>query len=558
MEESTRAASTRAPLKAWDGPELLAGLRAAAAWLERHTDEINALNVFPVPDGDTGTNMSLTLNSALEAVAPLPSAAGVAERVGYWAMMRGRGNSGIILSQVLRGFAQGVAGHERMDAAVFAAGLVQASTTAYQAVMKPVEGTMLTVIRETAEATRAAAGLPLAELLEAAAQAARDSVRRTPTLLKTLRDAGVVDSGGQGLALVFEGLARHARGEPMPEDAPAATPLPAADFADLHGEDAFGYCTNFVIQGRDMPFAQIRAGLAALGQSVAVAGDSELIKVHLHTERPGDALNYAVQHGTLANIEITNMDAQHAALTHHAATAVDAPSPQPPAPNPHPLDISRVGLVAVASGAGFAAIFQSMNVGAVIEGGPASNPSTADLLAAIQRLPQQEVIVLPNNSNVLMAARQAAELSNKQVAVVASRTLPQGLAALLAFNYQADLDANAQAMGAAAAHVCTGEITTAVRDATVDGVSVRAGQTIGLLDGDLVAAGEAPAEVVGQLLERMQLDQREIVAIYYGQARSRADAEDLAQQIRARHPDLAEVEVQSGGQALYDYILSAE
>ncbi|HEU4323774.1 MAG TPA: DAK2 domain-containing protein [Roseiflexaceae bacterium] len=556
MEESTRAASTRAPLEAWDGPELLAGLRTAAAWLERHTDEVNALNVFPVPDGDTGTNMSLTLNSALEGVTPLPSAAALAERVGYWAMMRGRGNSGIILSQVLRGFAQGVAGHERMDAAVFVAGLSQASATAYQAVMKPVEGTMLTVIRETAEAARAAAGLPLADLLEATARAAHESVRRTPTLLKTLRDAGVVDSGGQGLALIFEGLVRHARGEPLPDDVPAAVPLPAADFADMHGEDAFGYCTNFVIQGRDMPFAQIRVDLAALGQSVAVAGDGELIKVHLHTERPGDALNYAVQHGALANIEITNMDAQHAALKGHAVDG--AILPQSPALSSQPLDLGRVGLVAVASGAGFTAIFQSMNVGAVIEGGPTSNPSTADLLAAVERLPQGEVIVLPNNSNVLMAARQAAELSGKQVEVVASRTLPQGLAALLAFNYQADLGANAQAMRAAVGRVCTGEITTAVRDATVDGVSVRAGQTIGLLDGDLVAAGEVPTEVVGQLLERMRLDEREIVSIYYGQARERADAEELAQQIRARHPDLAEVEVQSGGQALYDYILSAE
>ncbi len=551
MEESTRAAPARAPLEAWDGPELLAGLRAAAAWLERHTDEVNALNVFPVPDGDTGTNMSLTLNSALEGVAPLPSAAALAERVGYWAMMRGRGNSGIILSQVLRGFAQGVAGHERMDAAVFAAGLSQASATAYQAVMKPVEGTMLTVIRETAEAARAAAGLPLAELLETAARAARDSVRRTPALLKTLRDAGVVDSGGQGLALIFEGLAHHARGEVPPDDVPAAAPPPLADFAEMHGEDAFGYCTNFVIQGRDMPFVQIRAALAALGQSVAVAGDGELIKVHLHTERPGDALNYAVQHGALANIEITNMDAQHAALKGQAAADGAAPSHQRPA-------VGRVGLVAVASGAGFAAIFQSMNVGAVIEGGPTSNPSTADLLAAVERLPQREVIVLPNNGNVLMAASQAAALSGKQVELVASRTLPQGLAALLAFNYQADLAANAQAMRAAVGRVCTGEITTAVRDATVDGVSVRAGQTIGLLDGALVAAGEAPAEVVAQLLERMRLDEREIVSIYYGQARERADAEELARQIRARHPDLAEVEIQAGGQTLYDYILSAE
>jgi DAK2 domain fusion protein YloV len=553
-EEVSGAPAARAPQESWDGTQLLAALQAGARWLAGHAEALNALNVFPVPDGDTGTNMTLTLNSALEAVLPAPSCASVAERVGYWAMMRGRGNSGIILSQVLRGFAQGLAGYERLDAAALARGLAQASATAYQAVMKPIEGTMLTVIREASEAARAAAagGAGLVETLLSVAQAAQAAVQRTPSLLKALRDAGVVDSGGQGLALLLEGMARYAQGQPLEPAAPA--PLQPAAAAEAHGPDAFGYCTNFVIQGVQMPFEQIRSALSELGQSVAVAGDAELIKVHLHTLRPGDALNYAVQHGTLTGIEITNMDDQHAALAAHAGARPALPAPEADAPAP----LSAVGVVAVASGAGFAAIFRSLNAGAVVEGGPSSNPSTADLLEAIEHLPQREVLVLPNNSNVIMAARQAADLSPKRVQVVATRTLPQGLAALLRFNYQAGLETNRQAMEAAAHHVCTGELTTAVRDATVDGVQVRAGQTIGLLDGDLVVAEDAPDAALQRLLEHMHLDQREIVAIYYGQGRTQHEAETLAQQIRERYPSLDDAEVQAGGQTLYDYIISAE
>ena len=540
----------------WDGVQFLGALKAAARWLAQQAESVNALNVFPVPDGDTGTNMSLTLSGAVQDVAPDPSCSVVAERVKYWATMRGRGNSGIILSQVLRGMAQALAGHERMGGPELVAALAQASTTAYQAVMKPVEGTMLTVIREASEAAQAAgSAATLVAVLDAATQGARESVRRTPQLLKALRDAGVVDSGGQGLALMLEGMLRYARGEPIELDTVQSS-APVVAFADIHGPDDFGYCTNFVLHGSGLPFEEIRATLSGMGQSVVIVGDEELIKTHIHMLLPGEALNYAARFGALSAIEITNMDLQRAALhdrrptieTQHATRNTQQSEAEP---------VAAVGVVAVAPGDGFAAIFRSLNVDAVIGGGQTMNPSTEDLLQAIERLPQRHVIVLPNNSNIVMAARQAAEMSTKRVRVLPAKTLPQGIAAKLSFNYQAGLDENLRAMEAALKQVCTAEITVAVRDATIEGVQVRAGQTIGLLDGDLVTAGDDREQVIDELLGRMGLGEREIVTVYYGQTMARAEAEALAQRVQARFPAV-EIEVQHGGQPIYDYIISAE
>lgn len=540
MEDSSQPAAQR-----WDGPQLLAALTAAAHWLEQHAEHVNALNVFPVPDGDTGTNMALTLRGAVKDVAPEPSAAAVAERVKYWAMMRGRGNSGIILSQVLRGLAQGLAGHAEFGPAELAGALAQAAATAYRAVLKPVEGTMLTVMREAGEAATAELAQPQASLLSvlaAATHGARASVERTPTLLKTLRDAGVVDSGGQGLFLIFEGMLRYARGESL--EFAGLAPAAAMAFDDVHSDDDFGYCTNFLVRGAGMPYERIRADLAALGQSAVIVGDEQLIKVHLHLLRPGEALNYAVEFGALEQIEITNMDRQREQLHQRAA-------PEQPA-----LE-TQVGVVAVAPGPGFAALFRNLHAGAVVGGGQTMNPSTEDLLAAIRSLPQREVVVLPNNSNVIMAARQTAGLIDKRVEVLPTKTAPQGVAALLGFNYQADLAANLRAMSAALGQIQTAEVTTAVRDATADGVSVRAGQTIGLLNGDLVTAADDQAAVIDDLLARMELADSEIVTIYRGAAVGRPAAEALAERIRAAYEHL-EVEVQDGGQPLYDFIISAE
>jgi DAK2 domain fusion protein YloV len=537
----------------WDGAQLLSGLTAAARWLELHADAVNALNVFPVPDGDTGTNMSLTLNGAIQDVAPDSSVAVVAEKVKYWAMMRGRGNSGIILSQVLRGLAQGLEGHDLMGAPELAAALAQASVSAYRAVLKPVEGTMLTVIRDASDAATAALASPNASalsVLAAATQAARESVDRTPTLLKTLADAGVVDSGGEGLFLILEGMLRYARGESI--EYHAAAPVAAMSFEDIHGADDFGYCTNFILRGEQMPYDAIRATLAEMGHSAVIVGDEQLIKAHIHVLRPGDALNYAMTFGALEQIEIANMDVQREQL-HQKSDKLRVTSNE----SDHSSLATEVGIVAVAPGAGFAEIFRSLQAGEIVGGGQTMNPSTEDLLAAIARLPQQDVIVLPNNGNVVMAARQAAGLSDKHVEVLPTRTAPQGLAALLSFSYQAGVADNLRAMTAAMQQIQTAEVTTAVRDALVDQVAVRAGQTIGLLDGDIITAGDQRDIVIDELLDRMGLDQREIVTIYYGSATSAADADALSKHIQERYSDLA-VEVQAGGQPLYEYIISAE
>jgi DAK2 domain fusion protein YloV len=448
-----------------------------------------------------------------------------------------------------------------MGALELAGALVQASATAYQAVMKPVEGTMLTVIREAAEAAQAAAATDasLVGVLEAAALRADVAVQRTPELLKTLRDAGVVDAGGQGLSLILAGMLRYARGETL-EIPPADSQAPAEiRFADIHGPDDFGYCTNFVLIGEGLPFDEIRNTLATMGQSAVIVGDDKLVKVHIHMLLPGDALNYAVRFGALSQIEITNMDLQRAALHRkNDVLGVKGDELERRSLATHHLPLAtKVGVVAVAPGDGFAAIFRSLNVDAVVGGGQTMNPSTEDLLQAIEALPQRAVIVLPNNSNILLAARQAAELSAKDVRVLPSKTLPQGIAARLSFNYQAGLDDNIAAMTEAMRHVHSAEITSAARDATLDGIVVRAGQTIGLLDGDLVAAADAQEQVIDQLLDRMALDEHEVVTIYYGRSVERAAAEALAERVGGRYSGI-DIEVQAGGQPLYDYIISAE
>jgi DAK2 domain fusion protein YloV len=555
LEDTSLASPPDQTTRTWDGAQLLGALTAAAHWLEQHAAAVNALNVFPVPDGDTGTNMSLTMNGAIKDVAAVPSCAAVAERVKYWAMMRGRGNSGIILSQVLRGVAQGLDSHARMGAPELAAALAHASAAAYKAVLKPVEGTMLTVMREASEAATAAlAGKDATPLtvLAAAVAGARASVDRTPTLLKTLRDAGVVDSGGEGLFLILEGMLRYARGESIEFD--AGEPQAAMTFEDIHGPDDFGYCTNFILRGEDMPYDTIRATLAGMGQSTVIVGDEELIKVHIHVLRPGDTLNYAIQFGVLEQIEITNMDVQRQQLHQQQSAASRNGARFEAAAD---LLNTQIGTVAVAPGAGFTEIFRSLHAGKVVGGGQTMNPSTEDLLEAIGHLPQHEVIVLPNNSNVIMAARQAANLSDKHVEVLPTKTAPQGIAALLGFNYQATMEDNLRSMTSALQQIHTAEVTTAVRDAAVDGIAVRAGQTIGLLDGDLVTADDRREPVIDDLLQRMGLDDREIVTIYYGNSVQRDEADALAKRIQERYSEL-EVEVQVGGQPLYDYIISAE
>ena len=546
-------------LSACDGQELKRLFAAGTAWLERHSEAINALNVFPVPDGDTGTNMLLTMQAALNEVDTSPdhSAATIARYIAHGALMGARGNSGVILSQILRGIAATLDNKESFDSSDFAAAIAAGSDVAYQGVIEPVEGTILTVVRKAAEAAVAAASRrnDLVYVLEETVAAARDSVVETQYLLDVLEEAGVVDAGGQGLLVILEGMLRLLKGEAIV--AAASSQAIAAPPTLEAGEQAmtYGYCTEFIIQGRGMDLEEVRGFITTIGDSALVVGDEYLIRVHVHTFNPGRVLEYATSQGVLHKIKIDNMQDQHQHfldLTHHEALPAQAVEEPTPAE-----ELANLAVVAVAPGKGLERVFKSLGASAIVSGGQTMNPSTEELLRAIESMSADHVIVLPNNKNVVMAAQQTQPLSSKHVVVVPTKTVPQGIAAMLALNYQADAEANAQAMERATRGVQTAEVTRAVRPASINGLQVTEGDTIGLLNGDLTTSGHDITDVVLDLLSGMPVDDYEVVTVYYGEDVSRAEAEALGKTIEERFPD-QEVEVIDGGQPHYFYILSAE
>jgi DAK2 domain fusion protein YloV len=535
------------------GRGLRRALEASTAWLERHVEIINALNVYPVPDGDTGTNMLLTMRASLQELnnAPAESASAVTHAVSYGALMGARGNSGVILSQLFRGLARSLDKKETFTAQELAKAMTEASVTAYKGVIKPVEGTILTVAREAAEAAVAAAeeNNDLLYVLERTVMEARHSVARTPSLLSVLAEAGVVDAGGQGLFVILEGALRFMQGEEVGE-------LPIIEAGvelEVPVEEEYGYETMFILRGEDLNVEEIREAIAAMGESVLVVGDSRAVKVHIHSMEPGRPLDYAAKLGSLTQISVENLQEQYQEFVRHGGAAAPGHPPPPPVAE----ELGDTAIVVVAPGVGLARVFESLGVSAVVPGGQTMNPSTQEILEAIEGLGAEKVIVLPNNVNVIMAARQTRELSQKEVAVVPTTTIPQGISAVLAFNYQADLETNAQVMEQAAHSVQTAEITTATRAAQINGVCVEEGEFIGLLDGELSASGSTLEEVVQEMLRQMQADEHEIITIYYGQDIAGEEAQKLADEIQARRPD-QEVELVDGGQPHYHYIMSAE
>ena len=541
------------PRRSCGGQEFKQILMAATAWLERNAEAIDALNVFPVPDGDTGINMLLTMRAALAEIAAMPdhSVSAIAHAVAHGSLMGARGNSGVILSQLMRGFARALGGKETFDATDFAAAMQEASDTAYKGVIKPVEGTILTVGREAAEEAAAAAGESddLLYILERSAAAAEASVARTPALLDVLAEAGVVDAGGQGLFIIMEGALRFLRGEPMEVGIPMEMAVADVGPGPAHEGMQYGYCTEFILQGQDLHFEEIRKTITSMGDSVLVVGDEHLIRVHVHTFHPGQILEYATSKGVVRKIKIDNMEDQHRDFL-----GLFTERKRPPAPVE---ELSDIGIVAVAPGAGLAHVFESLGAGAIVSGGQTMNPSTEELLQAVESLSTDHVIILPNNKNIILAAQQTRELTPKQVIVLPTRTVPQGISALLALNYQADLEANARAMEEAIERIQTAEITWAVRDVQVNGVQVAEGEIIGLLNGQLTASGRDPGEVALEMLRQMEACRYEVLTLYFGQDVARNAAEALAERIQADYPDQA-VEVVDGGQPYYHYILSAE
>ncbi len=568
----------------FDGQDYRRAILAGHAWLEQHRAMINALNVFPGPDGDTGTNMSLTMRAATKEIVESPetSAAVIAEKLARGALMGARGNSGVILSQILRGISQGLQGKNTFTARDFATALAEAQKLAYRAVIKPVEGTILTVIRESADAAQqsAARGSDIAVLLGDIVAAARAAVARTPDLLPTLKQAGVVDAGGQGLTTIFEGMWRYARGESVQMSAAEhSEELEETHKGNVRIEEEFGYEVVFLLHGENLDVEQIRDTITRMGGvSTVVAGDSTLLKVHTHTEAPGKILDYGISLGSLQDINIENLQEQSlryaaesarerglvasangvngasgAAASGMAGTAVA----EPPAPRIEKPRLTEIDTVVVAAGEGWVKVFESLNVTRIVPGGQTMNPSTQDLLEAVEACPSQQVILLPNNGNVVMSARQVQQLTARQVHVVPTDTMPQGIAAMLAFNYEADFATNCQAMDAAYGQVQTAEITRAVRSVQLDGINVTEGDVIGLVNGRLVTAGGELETVVRDTLARMQTERYEILTVYFGADVTRAEAEAMAQRIKEQYPE-QEVEIVEGGQPFYAYIVSAE
>ena len=540
----------------WDGAMLLAALSRAADAITTHRDRINALNVFPVPDGDTGTNLSLTLQAAVSeaksSCGSSSSVAVVADRIAYGALLGARGNSGVILSQILRGFANALSNDQRLDGIALARALGGARDAAYGAVLQPVEGTMLTVIRVAAEHAERASrdSASLGPVLEAAITGACEALADTPNLLAILRQAGVVDAGGQGVLMLLEALRSVTDGSLVTSFTLAVAPpdlfsnvQPAGDG---HG-DGYGYCTNFMIFGSGMPFDELRSTLAAMGASAVIVGDAETIKVHLHTEDPGAALGYAVRWGQLEQIKIDNMSAQTRKLAAEESTITSDSAEE----------ATGVGVVAVVSGLRLVEVFRSLGVATVVHGGQSMNPSVSELLAAVAAAPEPEVILLPNNGNILMAARQVISLADKPVQIVPSRSLPHGLAALAGFDPGRELDDLTAAMSEAMEGVRSIEVTTAERDAVIDGVAAKRGQVIGLVDDRLVVAGTDVLDVALAALEAAGAESAELVSAFLGADAEPALGPALHAAISADFPHL-EVEVLNGGQPHYPLIMAVE
>lgn len=535
---------------ALNAEELRNMLMAGAAALGRHKEEVNSLNVFPVPDGDTGTNMNLTVEAANREMAKHKSATikQISDALSMGSLMGARGNSGVILSQIFRGLAKGLSEAESITPHVLAIALQMGVDTAYKAVIKPVEGTILTVAKGAA---RAAAKYSRAEdlntMMEQVLLEAQHTLDRTPEYLPVLKQAGVVDAGGKGLCYILEGWMDFLEGRSIEEtlvpaaDAPAA--VEAIDAADLE----FSYCTEFLVTGEDLNEDVFRRELCNHGNSLVVVGTSGLIKIHIHTNNPGLVLDFALSQGKeLQDIKIDNMRYQH----RETLTNPQADAPQ--------AEAKLNGVITVAAGAGMEEIFKSMGADYVVRGGQTMNPSTEDFLQAIEEINAQRIIILPNNKNILMAAKQAAEVANKPVVVIPTKTIPQGLTALL--NYSADeenLDRLEAAMQEGLAKVKTGQVTYAVRDSVFDGQPIAEGNILGIADGKIVTVTEDIDETTLNLVAEMVDEESELITLFYGEDMESEAAEKIAASLEKEYPD-HEVELHPGGQPLYYFIIAIE
>ena len=542
-------------------------VQAGATRLNKQAEYVNSLNVFPVPDGDTGTNMGMTIENGAKEVSDR-SASTVGEAAGIFAkglLMGARGNSGVITSQLFRGFSQSVKDKEELDGAALAAAFQSGVEVAYKAVMKPVEGTILTVSRGAAIGAKkkAESTNDAVEVMRAALEGAKTALAKTPDMLPVLKEVGVVDSGGQGLVFIYEGFLSALTGEFIASEEFQATPATMSEMinAEHHKSVAghvatedikFGYCTEIMValkQGptyvKDFDYDEFRNYLNNLGDSLLVVNDDEIVKVHVHTEDPGLVMQEGLKYGSLVKVKVDNMRNQHEAQVEKEERQAK------------PVEEKEYAIIAVVAGDGLADIFKAQGVDYIISGGQTMNPSTEDFVKAVEELNARNIIILPNNKNILMAAQSAAEVIDQPAAVVETKTIPQGLTSLLAFDESKSIEENYERMSASLGDVVSGSVTTAVRDTTIDGLEIHENDNLGMVDGKIVVSNPDMMETLEETFAHMLDEDSEIVTIYVGEDGSEELANELAQALAEKYEDV-EVEIHQGGQPLYPYLFSVE
>ncbi len=537
--------------------------------LDDNAEYVNSLNVFPVPDGDTGTNMNLTFSTGTESVNESQSdqVGDLAKSLSKGLLMGARGNSGVILSQLFRGFSKAVEDKETLSVQDFADAFKAGVDSAYNAVMKPVEGTVLTVAREAAEAGLEAAQSQkdIIGLMEAVLEQGKASLKKTPDLLPVLKEVGVVDSGGQGLIYIYEGFLSALTGEEIVEDDNKADldQLIKAEHQQSGVHDAvksedikYGYCTEIMVrigEGRtvdsEFDYDEFRSYLDGLGDSLLVVADDEIIKVHVHTETPGEVMNYGQKFGSLIKIKVDNMREQHSQLSGGSSAGQDGSAKA--------QEKKDLAVVAVAAGEGVADLFRSIGVDYVLTGGQTMNPSTQDLVKALDQVPADNYIILPNNKNIFMSAKQAVDVASANVKVVESRTIQQGLSAMLGYDPNQDLEANAEAMAEESSYVVSGEITSATRDTEINGVAIKKDDYMGIVDGDIVLAKSDLEDCLQATIQSMLEEDSEIITIIYGEGIDQDTAQATIDRLAEAFPDY-EIESHQGDQPVYPYLISVE
>ena len=536
-----------------DGKQFRDMFVSGANNLQNNKDLVDKLNVFPVPDGDTGTNMSLTISYAIKELSKVENddITDIGKALSKGSLMGARGNSGVILSQIIRGIAKSIEGKETLNVVDLANALKNGSDTAYKAVIKPIEGTILTVVRESGEYAVKVANkdMDMIEFLELIVKKANESLDKTPELLKALKEAGVVDSGGKGLVLIYEGMLSSLKGNDIKSvEGGISSNVEVNVEQNISSEDIkFQYCTEFILESDKIDDLAVRDIYMKFGDSLAVVGDEGVIKVHVHTNDPGLAIQEALKYGQLLTIKIENMKLQHEnKVLNETAQTKDVP-----------VEEKEYGFIATSMGDGLAQIFKDFGVDHIIEGGQTMNPSTEDFMKAIESLHAKNIIILPNNSNIIMAANQAKELSDKNIIVIPTKNVAQAFATLVTFDGDADITENEANMMEVLSSVKSGQVTYAVRDTVINDVEVREGNIIGIAEGKLLAAGDKVDEITTNLVEKLVDEDSAIITLFYGEDTSEEDAEALRDSLEEKFEDI-DVELHYGGQPLYYYLISVE